>query len=177
MLTITSPSFPFRLVEAQESDSENLRVWKNAHRHSFFFKDEIMPEMQAKWFAKYKADKHSMMLIVQEPAGKDEWRSVGCMGYRLLTEDADAPYLDLFNILRGEESKVSGYRMKDAFEAMCTYLAQTYNLPQTCKVLTENPARSWYESIGLEKVQDHADHVDYRLNISRLNRPTIKVSL
>lgn len=177
MLIITSPSFPFRLVEAQDADSENLRVWKNKHRNSFFFKDEITPEMQAKWFAKYKADKHSMMLVVQEPAGESEWRSIGCMGYRVLTEDANAPYLDLFNILRGEESIVSGYRMKDAFEAMCTYLLQTYTLPQTCKVLTENPARNWYESIGLEKTKDHADHVDYLLNPAKLSQPTIKVSL
>ena len=93
MLILTSPSFPFRLIEAPESESENLRIWKNTHRNSFFFKDEITPEMQAKWFAKYKADKHSLMLIVQEPAG-DGWRSIGCMGYRILTEDADAPYLE-----------------------------------------------------------------------------------
>ncbi len=178
MLTLTSPELPsLRLRQATQADQENLRTWKNALREFFFFKDEITPEMQANWFAKHQTRTWDMMLVVEESAdGGETFYPTGCMGYRL-QEDGK---IDLYNILRGTRLAGTPHTMGDAFNLMNIFLHQTYRLPLGCEVLENNPARKWYEKLGMEAT-GHGEkpdpHVLYTLNPSKLPTFQVKVHL
>lgn len=178
MLTLTSPQLPsIRLRQATQSDQEELRVWKNALREFFFFKDEITPEMQASWFAKHQSRKWDVMFISEESADNGlTFHPTGCMGFRLTKNDT----LDLYNVLRGTRIAGAPHTMGDAFNLMNIWLHHTYRLPITCEVLESNPARSWYEKNGLEVTgagKKPEPHVIFTLNPSKLPSLQVKVHL
>lgn len=164
----------YRLKQAEAIDCEDLRVWKNANRQYFFFKDEISHEMQAKWFANLQASKTDMMLMVQEYDG-EKFVNVGCMGYRL-EDDGDEKSIDVYNIMRGRTLEGSTHSMAEAFNMMNAFLHTTAKLPVGCLVLADNPARGWYEQNGFE-LQGEADgHVVYKLNPAKLKPVKVEVA-
>lgn len=174
MVILSTPALPgLRLREAVASDQENLRVWKNAHRTSFFFKDEITPEMQAAWFAKHEQRTDDVMLVVEERAEGGEFLPTGCMGYRLLEGK-----IDLYNILRGTRIEGAVHTMGDAFNLMNMWLTEAYRLPLTCSVIAANPARDWYEKLGMRVIgegESPEPHVVYELDVSHLPEFDVKV--
>lgn len=122
------------------SDCENLRTWKNAHRHAFFYQDLISPEEQRRWFQAYRKRLDDHMFIVVLKA------DIGCMGFRRLEGK-----LDVYNIIRGVPGSGRRGEMRDALHLMCAYALSRYTCEVGCKVLIDNPAVTWYEGCGFVK--------------------------
>lgn len=147
-ISITCQKFlNVQLRDATNADQENLRIWKNKHRTSFFYQEIIQPEQQLKWFEGYQSRPDDYMFMVDEllqENGKTTYNPIGCMAFRI--EDDDT--IDLYNIIRGNKSmgKVS---MKDAMHMMLTYIHQQFpDKKIKCDVLKDNPAVKWYQKCG-----------------------------
>ena len=131
-----------RLRAIGEEDIENLRVWKNKNKGSFFLNRDILPEEQQKWFAAFSARDDDFMFVVEQLAD-GEWQSIGCLGFRKL---ADEGCVDAYNIMRAVKIEPSSFTMSEAFRAMLAFAAEKYeDLPIRCKVLCGNPAVEWYK--------------------------------
>ena len=149
----------FRLKLIEVDDIEELRLWKNKHKESFFLKKDITPEEQIKWFEFYERDKENFMFVVQE--GVDNYYIiVGCMGYRVKDN-----IVDVYNIMRGKRNKDSCNSMATAFTTMNVYISCKYKYDITCKVLNNNPARHWYEKLNFETTNQLSEYSEYKLNI------------
>ena len=131
-----------RLRAIGGEDVENLRVWKNKNKGSFFLNRDITPEEQAKWFEGFEARDEDYMFVVEQLVDGD-WRSIGCMGFRKLPDEGCT---DAYNIMRAENPAPASFTMSDAFRVMLKYAAGLYpDLPVRCKVLCANPAVEWYQ--------------------------------
>lgn len=136
------------LREIQHSDNENLRIWKNRNKSSFFFQDEITPLMQEKWFEGYEKNDERMFIAVEETDGGDH--DIGCVAFR----DIGDRQIDLFNIMRGNPSVCRG-TIRAAMEILMEYLDENYpGYEYTAKVLKTNPALNWYRKCGFEIIQE-----------------------
>lgn len=137
-----TPLIRLRLAEAR--DCELLRAWKNANKTSFFHQEDITPEQQAKWFAGYLDRQDDHVYIVEEVVEEvtEGWTPVGIVACR--RQDG---VIDFYNIIRGRRTGGPA-RMGQALSLLCSTTLRTYAEPISCKVLAENPAREWYESIG-----------------------------
>lgn len=135
---LRSDAVAVRLRTVAASDCENLRNWKNAHRHAFFYQKLISPGEQMGWFRAYRERPDDHMFIVEAPS------DVGCMGFRLLEEK-----IDVYNVIRGVAGSSRKGEMRDALRLMCAYALSRYGGREIgCKVLTDNPAVAWYERCG-----------------------------
>jgi len=120
-----------------ENDIENLRVWKNSHKDSFFCKDDITQEQQQKWYKEYaqrNQEGNDFMYIVMY-----EGEDVGCIGYRLIDD-----YIDIYNVILGkkeyEGKKIISTASKTLWESL-----KAYNKDITVMVLTSNTKTiNWY---------------------------------
>ncbi|MEK7388359.1 MAG: GNAT family N-acetyltransferase [Elusimicrobiota bacterium] len=139
---------PVRLRAVGPQDLEDLRVWKNSNKAGFFFKDDIMPEMQLRWYEKYSARANDYMFIVEHGAGK-----AGCMGFRLL-DDGTA---DTYNMISAPAAKGKGL-MKAAMLVMCSYVFEQHAKTIVCLVIKSNPAVHYYEHCGYAITGDGGDH-------------------
>lgn len=137
---LRSDSADARLRTIAASDCENLRTWKNAHRHAFFYQNLISPEEQMEWFRAYRERPDDHMFIVAAPSG------VGCMGFRLLEGK-----VDVYNVIRGVPGSGRRGEMRDALHLMCAYALSRYACEVGCRVLIDNPAVAWYERCGFVK--------------------------
>ncbi len=145
-ITISCESFPgLSLVSATDANLENLRIWKNNHRTSFFYQETIQPEQQKRWFQGYLDRADDYMFMVEE-----DGHPIGCMAFR--TEDGDA--IDLYNIIRGEDG-VRGVSMKDAMHVMLSYITEKFpGRKIKCDVLKDNPAVRWYQKCGFAILEE-----------------------
>ncbi|MGB9006620.1 MAG: GNAT family N-acetyltransferase [Candidatus Aminicenantales bacterium] len=123
-----------RLRAITESDLDDLRVWKNANRAAFFFKDEISPEDQKRWFKGYLERPKDFMFMVEAEGGR-----AGCMGFRVLESGA----ADCYNIIGALHSRVRGV-MSAAMAVMCSYIRDVHSKKVGCLVIKENPVVGWY---------------------------------
>ena len=148
---INSPSNPdFRLRSIESGDMEDLRVWKNANKASFFLKDDITHEQQRVWFNHFCHRLADHMFVVEQRT-EEVWAKIGCMGFRLLPEEG---CVDAYNIIRSRKIEPASFNMSQPFKTMLAYACRLHdNLPIRCKVLTENPAVSWYERNGFSQVE------------------------
>lgn len=138
----------FYLQEISIDDIEKLRLWKNKHKSSFFHNEEITKEEQEQWFnSVYKNNEDVMFIVVHD--GK----KIGCMGYRFKNN-----HIDVYNIMRGEDSSSELFKMSTAFRLMLEYLRGKYNKVISCVVLNHNPAFEWYLRNGFVKVGDSGDY-------------------
>lgn len=164
-ITITCRDFPeLRLVSASDADQENLRIWKNNHRTSFFYQEVIQPEQQSKWFEGYKDRADDYMFMVEE-----DGHLIGCMAFRV----EDEKNIDLYNIIRGEEGnrKVS---MRNAMHVMLTYIREKFPDWQIkCDVLKDNPAVKWYQKCGFAILEEKEYYI---MGISKDEIPAIKIN-
>jgi RimJ/RimL family protein N-acetyltransferase len=132
-------------------DCELLRLWKNAYRDRFFFKDEITPAMQDQWFRSYLLRNDDHMLVVL-----DEDRRIGCLGFRRL-EDR----IDFYNIIRGIPSPAGRGAMTAALDLACSHARARYpGLPVMVSVLKTNPALGWYLRRGFALTEEHETFVE-----------------
>ena len=138
----TADHADLRLRAIDREDIENLRVWKNKNKGSFFLNRDITPEEQEKWFENFSARDEDFMFVVEQSVGGD-WRSIGCMGFRHLPDEGCT---DAYNIMRAERGSPASFTMSDAFRLMLKYAVEIYpELPVRCKVLCANPAVEWYQ--------------------------------
>jgi hypothetical protein len=163
-LILSSADYPdLRLRAIGSEDIENLRVWKNKNKGSFFLNRDILPEEQERWFAAFAERADDYMFVVEQLAG-DEWQSIGCMGFRKL---ADEGCVDAYNIMRAVKIEPSSFTMSDAFRLMLAYAAARYaDLPIRCKVLCGNPAVEWYKKNDFSIV-DRAGEEYYLMELSK----------
>jgi RimJ/RimL family protein N-acetyltransferase len=137
------------LRTVNETDIENLRVWKNMNKNFFFYKQEISESQQTEWFNQYLNRPDDYIFIVE----LNNQLPIGCMGIRKLDKEWDA-----YNIILGEsEFGRKGY-MSVAFKKMLDFASNSESLPITLKVLKENPAVSWYEKNGFKKMSIEDSH-------------------
>lgn len=154
------PDFRLKLID--ETDLENLRVWKNKNKEYFFHQSVITKAQQITWYKDvYLTDKTNYMFVVEEKIGNG-FMSVGCCGYRLKND-----VVDVYNIMRGRKTG-SEHQMSTAFMMMNAYIAKVLNYKITCVVLRQNPARSWYEKLGFEAVLNNDEYVTYELNKNKI---------
>lgn len=152
---LRSEEFPeIGLRTIAEVDLENLRIWKNDHRESFFFKGLISPEDQVKWFQGYLERPHDYMFIV---AVDDH--SIGCLGFRDIDEG-----VDIYNVILGVPEMGHRGLMDKALKILCTYVQKEYPGRQGAKVLRNNPALNWYQRNGFERVGDNEEYLDVKLD-------------
>ncbi|MEO6613352.1 MAG: hypothetical protein ABIT05_16960 [Chitinophagaceae bacterium] len=131
-----------RLRTISKNDIENLRTWKNSKKTTCFLNHDITPEQQEKWYGMFYKQEHDYMFIVELAIG-EEWKGIGCMGFRKLENEG---CIDAYNIIRALKFGPPVFTMGDAFCLMLAYAASLYdNLPVQSKVLITNPAVVWYE--------------------------------
>ncbi len=156
---IYSENFPnVRLRSAFFSDIENLRVWKNRNKSSFFLKSEITPDQQLAWFLAFSARDQDHMMIVEELID-GSWLPIGSLGFRFLEGS-----WDIYNVMRGVEMPSGSARIGDALVLLCRHLIETSQHQIGCKVLISNPAVRWYEKIGFKRLSSEDDHYIVRLH-------------
>jgi len=146
-----------RLRAADAADIEALRVWKNANKSVFFFKDEITVEMQKKWFEAYQRRPKDFMFLVEKDGKK-----IGCMAFRIL-DDGSA---DVYNVIAAPGAAGQGL-MKAALAAMCSYAADGFTKDVGCLVLKDNPAVGFYEACGFKIAGDGGGHHVLKLDWTR----------
>jgi len=132
-----------------EEDIEKLRVWKNAHRFSFFYQKIIEPAEQISWFEGFCAREHDYMFMV---CCSDE--VIGCMGFRLADQA-----IDVYNVILGLKEYGGRGLMSKALTIMIGFIKSRY--PQTiiAKVLNKNPALEWYKKNGFKRVENKQEYI------------------
>lgn len=166
-LVLTSRGEPrVRLRAAGEGDLEDLRAWKNANKAGFFFRDEITPEMQRKWFAGYLARPKDFMFVVEH----GDLRA-GCMAFRVQGDGS----VDAYNIIASSAGQGRGL-LKAAMAVMCSYAADRFTRDIGCLVLKSNPAVGYYRACGFAIVGDGGDHHVFKLDWSRFSPVAYDVS-
>lgn len=148
-LLLSSPAEPaVRLRAIGPQDQEELRSWKNANKAGFFFKDEITPDMQQRWFEGYKSRPGDYMFVVEH-----EGRKAGCMGFRRLDDGT----VDAYNMIAAPGFEGKGL-MKSAMRVMCSYAAEKAGRDIGCLVVLGNPAVRYYEACGYRVVGEGKGH-------------------
>jgi len=152
VITLSHPDAPtvvVRSIDAQ--DLELLRVWKNANRFSFFFKDVISPEMQARWYEGYATRPDDFMLMVEQRGER-----VGCIGFRRIDSG-----IDVYNIIRGVASPTPDGAMTTALDLVCAEGSRRYpGQPIVLSVLRSNPALQWYFRRGFTVIAEHDEFLE-----------------
>lgn len=157
-LVLTAKTEPrVRLRAAGPGDLEDLRLWKNANKAGFFFKGEITPEMQRKWFEGYLSRPKDFMFMAEHAGAK-----AGCMAFRVL----DGGSVDAYNIIGAPGAGGKGL-MKAAMALMCSYAAAEFGRDIGCLVLKDNPAVGYYERCGFKIAGDGGDHHVMKLDWTR----------
>lgn len=150
-----------RLRGISKEDIENLRVWKNRNKTTCFLNEEISPEQQQKWYEKFSRQDHDYMFVVEQKVGED-WKGIGCMGFRRLEMEAT---IDAYNIIRAEKFEPALFTMGNAFLLMLAYAASLFNkLPVQSKVLVNNPAVEWYQKNSFSIVKTINNYYLMELN-------------
>jgi RimJ/RimL family protein N-acetyltransferase len=149
-----APPVVLRTIDA--GDLEEMRVWKNANKAAFFFKGEISPADQKKWFEGYKNRPDDFMFMVLFEGAK-----VGCMGYRLLDGAVDC-----YNIMGAPAKRPKG-AMAAAMRLMCSHIRAERREEIGCRVVKGNDAVDWYDKCGFIVMGEQPDHYQLYLDHQR----------
>ena len=121
----------FLIRSISQQDIELLRIWKNDHRDSFFFKEIITPEMQNNWFQTYAQKNNDFMMIVLQDNEK-----IGCIGFRLIKNT-----VDIYNVILGQKEFAKKGYMANALKLVCKEAIRRYpKIPIITSELKTNPA-------------------------------------
>jgi len=167
-IVLSVAEFPdLRLRTIGKEDIENLRIWKNTNKGSFFLNKDITSAQQEKWFENFRERGDDYMFIVEQKVAED-WKEIGCLGFRKL---ADEGCVDAYNIIRAIKIEPASFTMSDAFRLMLAFADSLYeNLPIRCKVLVNNPAVEWYKKNDFSVV----DRVDDEYYLMELSKDSLK---
>lgn len=150
---LEAEEFPtMRLRSITDDDVEELRIWKNKNKDSFFYKKEISPCEQSVWFQNYLQRDEDWILVAETMGMNGEWKKFGCLGYRVMEE-----MIDLYNIIRGNQTTQKS-SMRDMMLLLTSFLNYRYSMKIKCDVLVDNPAVEWYNKCGFfiyEKQEDY----------------------
>lgn len=150
----------YRLRSINENDIEEIRVWKNSNKKSFFHKAEIEEEQQKKWFVDY-LKREGDYVFIAEVMDNEKWIKYGCLGYRIVGDS-----IDLYNIIRGQTLQIRS-SMKVAMKILIEYLTEKYALRIKCDVLIDNPAVKWYNECGFYVKDRKEDYYIMQINEDR----------
>ncbi len=140
-----------RLRSIEKRDIEDLRIWKNSNRSSFFYKQEITPDAQIEWYQRYIHREDDYIFIV-EVLNNDTWKKIGCLGFRVVEGN-----IDLYNIIRGQRIEARS-SMREAMYILLAYISEKYSYPIKCDVLVDNPAVEWYNKCGFSIRECRGDY-------------------
>lgn len=130
-----------------ETDLEYLRLWKNEHRHRFFYRQYISSAEQNAWYSAYKERMNDHLFMVVA-TNRD---IVGCMGIRWKSKTQS---WDVYNVIRGScQYKGSGIMSLGLCE-LIRFALHRQEAPIELVVLKDNPAVRWYEKNGFTKLRD-----------------------
>ena len=121
-----------------ESDLDNLRIWKNANKDAFFYKKNITKKQQADWFKEYldRNKKEADFMYIAECDGVP----VGCFGYRFI-----GGVIDIYNTILGNKDYIGKKIISSECKKLWKYLTDTYYADITVKVLNTNTDTvNWY---------------------------------
>lgn len=166
-LTLSLARYPdLRLRAIGKDDLENLRNWKNENKNSFFLKQEITREQQGRWYESFSEREHDHMFIVEQLVG-EEWSAIGCMGFRELAGEG---CVDGYNIIRSQKIGNASFTMSEAFRLMLAYAVSLYkDQPVRVKVLSGNPAVTWYEKNNFSTISEQDGYYAMELEKASLN--------
>ena len=134
----------FQIRNIGMNDIEELRVWKNQNKKSFFYQEEISSEEQLGWFQGYLGRQQDYMFVIEERIDDDSTHKIGCIGFRVL----DDHIVDIYNVIRGEKS-VRGTRMSHVMHRLVNFIQEQFQgYKIKCDVLNDNVAREWYIKCG-----------------------------
>jgi RimJ/RimL family protein N-acetyltransferase len=164
---ITSDKFPnVSLRTITWDDLENLRIWKNRNRKSFFYQEAISPTQQVKWFDEYLESLQDYIVMVIS-----EYQGIGCLGFRYIDG-----HVDIYNVIRGVSNANSKGFMGKALRMMCSYASERYSCVLEAKVLRNNPALDWYQRKAFKIMHIHESYVDIELDLDVFVPCSIKVT-
>lgn len=145
----------FLLISANHSHLDVLRNAKNSNKKSFFLKEDITEQQQLQWFENYLLRKGDFMFLTIH---KESYQIFGCMGFRLMDD-----VIDGYNIIRIKH--IPNTSMKDAFLELIILAKSFYpgKIFQV-RVLKDNPAIKWYESLGFKTVSEETNFVTMYYN-------------
>jgi hypothetical protein len=157
------------LRHANQGDIERLRVWKNRHKHTFFYQQEISPEQQKVWYAAFAARNSDFMFMIVDssPGGPAE---VGSLGFRDLGDR-----VDIYNVMRGEPRRPGGVSVLEAMSLLVSYIAANFPKPITCMVLKDNPANDWYQKCGFYRKQAREDCYLLEVDLDKVEKREFRV--
>lgn len=141
-----SPAATWYLRTIGEADGELLRRWKNRHRASFFHREIISPEQQARWLAGFLTRPHDFLFLLV-----DGGEPVGCLGIR----EVEGGW-DVYNVIRGVE-KEGGVSMARALRLLLRFALRRGEREVSCLVLKDNPALAWYERCHFRIAEERED--------------------
>ena len=122
------------LTSISKNDIENIRIWKNEHRNSFFYNKIITPKEQAEWFENYLKRENDFIFIISF-----DNKDIGCIAFREIEG-----MIDIYNVILGNKKFGGKGIMSNANRLMCSLIMDNYSSNITVKVLKTNPAVKWY---------------------------------
>lgn len=149
------------LRQARRADLDNLRRWRNRHRHRFFHNGRISPEDQQAWFREYRRRRDDFLFVVRH---RD--LPVGCIGIRR----TEAGW-ELYNVIRGRRPSGSAGCMSAALDAVIAFARKAADAPVLLKVLPDNPAAAWYARNGFRVIRRRKAFVLMRRKTAKSNAP------
>lgn len=125
---------------ASTCDLSLLREWKNSNRRSFFYQEIIITSQQQSWFSNYQKRSSDYMFI----AVLNETLKFGCLGCRYNKGIG----WEIYNVINGLAfTQCKGY-MSAALNQLISFCECRPQNAISLKVLTNNPAKLWYERNG-----------------------------
>lgn len=111
------------------NDIETLRVWKNANRQAFFYKNEISFEQQKVWFESFSEIRDQKMFLLEQSG-----QPIGCVGFRVVRSRE----VDLFNLILGEVAYRGRGLMSMAYQSLEKKLSSLGVVRIEAKVIPSN---------------------------------------
>jgi len=162
---IISSELEITLIPVEFEHIEQLRIWKNENKKSFFYNKDITPDEQLIWFKKYRNRENDHIFII-------DYRGIfiGCIGFRVIDE-----IIDIYNVILGEKEYSGKNLVGKAINILCSYLLDKYDFKITCKVLLNNPARNWYRKNGFSDDSKYGNYVLMQFNLKNFKKIKYKI--
>ncbi|MFI5346132.1 MAG: GNAT family N-acetyltransferase [Elusimicrobiota bacterium] len=137
------------LTSVAKEDVEELRLWKNEARATFFYKKEISQEEQENWYRGYLTRDDDQLFSVQR-----DGRRAGFIGVRMKSNDTE-----VYAVIARPQPE--GRRLLGpALRLAATYAAAGGVARVFCRILKDDSIRDWFIAEGFRVAAEKADHVE-----------------